>query len=60
MRKTIKYEKESDHIRKNIGKARALIFQPAVLPDLKNDLSVAKLAADAKMSSSNCARVFRL
>ena len=45
MRKTIKYDKESDHIRKNIGKARALIFPPAVLPDLKNDLSVAKLAA---------------
>jgi len=48
MRKTIKYDKESDHIRKNIGKARALIFQTAVLPDLKNDLSVAKLAAGAQ------------
>jgi len=48
MRKTIKYDKENDHIRKNIGKARALIFPPAVLPDLKNDLSVAKLAAGAQ------------
>ena len=48
MRKTINYDEESDHIRKNIGKARALIFQPAVLPDLKNDLSVAKLAAGAQ------------
>ena len=45
MRKTINYDEESDHIRKNIGKARALIFPPAVLPDLKNDLLVAKLAA---------------
>jgi hypothetical protein len=48
LRKTIKYDKESDHIRINIGKARALIFQTAVLPDLKNDLSVAKLAAGAQ------------
>jgi hypothetical protein len=28
MRKTIKYDKENDHIRKNIGKARALISRP--------------------------------